>query len=98
MGGDCQQRGACFHSLVGCHQVLHSKSIPFEDTLGRRRYRRRYGKLTNVQRQFLYRSSQKMQVSAITQSGLVIAAVSHGLGKADKVLDHDNLGSAERVR
>jgi hypothetical protein len=97
MGGDCQQRGACFHPLAGFHQVLHSKSLPFEDTLGRRRYCRRYGKLTNVRCPFCYRSSQNTQVSAITQSGLVIAAVSHGLGKADKILDHDAPGSTERV-
>jgi hypothetical protein len=97
MGGDCQQRGACFHHLVGLHQVLYSKSLPFEDTLGRCRYGRRYGKLARKRRPFCYHSSQNMQVFAMTQSGLVIAAVSHGLGKADKILDHNVLGSTERV-
>lgn len=97
MGSDCQQRGACFRPHVGFHPVLHSKTLLFEDTLGRRRYLYSDGKLTNVRRSFGFHSSQAVQVSAITQSGLVIAAVSQGLGKADEVLDGNVMDSTEKV-
>ena len=65
--------------------------------MGRCRYHHCYGQLTSTGRPFCYRSSQKTQVSAITQSGLVIAAVSKGLGKADNIIDHNVSGSTERV-
>lgn len=77
--------------------MLHSKSLSFEDALGRCRNYRSCGKFSTSIRPFDIRDLKAVKVSAITQSGLVIAAVSQGLGKSDEILEHGVSDAAEEV-